>query len=338
MGRATVIPMGSTTTTGNQGPTNKASKDPWMQYRKGLKSLVSVYTGKAGKGEDEYTLEAALTGWMLGLLGVNTAILASIEATRGAAVIAMLVFLGGVVIHRGGLYGLRRSRRLGKAHEGVSVVTWNVMYDNEPEQVASGVSETMLKLNVDLVFLYEPVSAQLDAIEHSGALIKHHVRCVVPGDGDERHAGIAGYGGEHIESIDWVDCGGMGALRAVANLGGEKIVIWGYRPEAPTSEERKERWKHQLKRLEELLAKETLPICLMGDMNSSIWHVPYRNVLNKFNLKRASGLRGTWQHPQLGWRGRIDHIAVDDRLRSRGGGAIGSYGSDHKALYVEIGS
>jgi len=307
-------------------------KDSWLQYGKGLRSWFSILSGRAGTGEDEHTLEAALTGAVLVLMALNTGILLAVGVSWTAAVLAAALTAWAAVQNRNGISALRPGRRAGKGEDLVKVMSWNVLHDNAPAAVATGVADG----EADLVILFEPVSGHLDALEE-GVAAQYSIRCEVPGDGDERHAGIAGYGNQKVTSIEWRECAGMGALRAVVRTEGGEIAVWGFRPEAPTTTERKERWRSQLRALEALLREERLPVCLLGDMNSTVWHRPYTEVLEKLRLRRASVLRGTWRHPVLGWRARIDHVLIGPGLVRGESGRIGPFGSDHQALVVEIG-
>lgn len=307
-------------------------RDPWLEYRRGLRSLWSVYTGRAGRGEDAYTLEAACTWMLLVGLTANTSLLLAIGGTLAWAVAALVTGVG-LWLNRGGLLHCRRAGRLESGQPTMRVLSWNVLYSNSASNVVDG----LRGMEADLVVLYEPVSLHLDGLRESGVLDSYDKRVEVPGDNDDRHSGIAGYGNEKVRELDWVDCGGMSAIRAVVEVGGENVVVWGFRPEAPTTPERKQRWRLQLGRLAELIGQEVLPVCLTGDMNSSVWHRPYQDVLRSRNLRRASRLRGTWRHEHLGWRARIDHVMVEDRLRAGNFSTGNPSGSDHRPVAADIG-
>lgn len=306
-----------------------AVSEPWRQYRSIGRAGVAIVLGRAGRGNSAYSLEAGVVGLYLSTLFINSIFLAAFEVTRRAAGLGFLILLGAVWNNRQGLYALKPARR--GSGEGVDVMSWNVEYRNKPENVAAGIKS----VSADLVVLFEPVSAQLDSAREAREWKIIHE---VPGDGDERHSGIAAYGNEIVKEIEWHDLGGMSALRClVQQEGRQPIAVWAYRPEAPTDEVRRERWVRQLKALEKALVEEKLPICLVGDLNSCVWHQPFSSVITEANLRRVSPMwGGTWRHETLGWRGRIDHIYTSPTIGRKKSRREAAWGSDHRALSCTI--
>ena len=303
--------------------------EPWRRYRNIGRAGVAIILGRAGRGDSSYSLEAGIVGLYLSALLTNSVLLAVFEATRRAAWLGFLITIVAVWNNRQGIYALRPARR-GRG-DGIKVMSWNVEYRNKPENVAVGIKS----VNADIVLLFEPVSAQLDFARKAGNWkIVHEV----PGDGDERHSGIAAYGNELVKEIEWHDLGGMSALRCVVQQKGRQpVAVWAYRPEAPTDEVRRERWVRQLKALEKALVGEKLPICLVGDLNSCVWHQPFSDVIAEGDLRRASPMwGGTWRHEILGWRGRIDHIYTSPTVGRKKSRRDEAWGSDHRALSCTI--
>lgn len=306
------------------------SKDPWRQYRRGAGAWASILNATAGRADGRYPLEAGLTGHILTIIAVNGAILTAFDPTRRAGLVGISIAAFGAWRNRSGLAALRRAKRTTKKERGLRLLSWNVEHHNSPENVAKGVASA----GADITILFEPLSAQTEAAK---AALGKAVSCEMPGDGDARHAGIACYAGEGGETTR-SDVGGMPAIRCLAkDPNGNKIAVWGYRPEAPTGEDRQRRWVEQLDALAVALQEETEPIVLMGDLNSCVWHQPFSEVVSKLGLRRASPMiGGTWRHELLGWRGRIDHIYVDERIsvvRTKRGSA---WGSDHRQLVCEV--
>lgn len=302
--------------------------DPWRQYRRGAKAWLALLLGQAGQANGPYPLEAGITGAFLAGIFTNAVLLLTWDATRPAGIAGIAIAGVGMFCNRGGLAALRGAKRGGR---GVKIMTWNVEHRNDPTNIADGIEAC----GSELVVLFEPVVAQLDAAERSAP---RHVRCEVPGDGDERHAGIAAYGGERVSKIEWRDVGGMSAVRCELSLqDGARVAVWGYRPQAPTSAVLQPLWVEQLNALEAVLDEEALPVILMGDLNSTVWHEPFHRLIARRRLRRASRLLGgTWRHERLGWRGRIDHIYVDQRIRVARSRREAAWGSDHRPLTCEI--
>jgi len=302
--------------------------DPWRQYRRGANAWLALLLGRAGQANGPYPLEAGITGAFLAGIFTNAVLLLTWDATRPAGIAGIAIAGMGAFCNRGGLAALRGARRGGR---GVKIMTWNVEHRNEPGNVADGIEAC----GGELVVLFEPVVAQLDAAKK---VAPGNARCEVPGDGDERHAGIAAYGGTRVSAIEWRDVGGMSATRCELTLhDGARVAVWGYRPQAPTSETLQALWVTQLDALDAVLAAETLPVILMGDLNSTVWHAPFHQIIVRRGLRRASRLLGgTWRHERLGWRGRIDHIYVDKRIRVARSRREAAWGSDHRPLTCEI--
>lgn len=309
--------------------TDAETKEPWERYVGGIRAFAAVITGRAGRGVGRDTLAAAITGHIISALMLNTAVLAMFASTRRAAVGSLVLLVIAAWTNRYGLLCLIRAPKQGTG-AAYSITTWNVMHTNEPEQVASAVAEC----GSDLVVLFEPVTAHLDAVELSG----HMVRLEVPGDGDERHAGVAAYGNELVREITWHDLDGMGALRCVlAREHRDDLVVWGFRPEAPTDADRQVRWHRQMLALRKAVAAEEHPYIVVGDLNSCIWHEPLWRVCRDGGLRRGSSLRGgTWCHPVVGWRGRIDHILAGTGVAVRSMRRGRAHGSDHRMLSAVV--
>lgn len=302
--------------------------DPWRQYTRGVKSWTALLLGQAGRVRGPYPLEAGVTGAFLACILANATLLLAWSATRPAGIAGIAIVGVGAWCNRGGLAALRGAKR---GNRGVKIMTWNVRYNNEPANVANCIAACAS----ELVVLFEPVVEQLDAAER---VAPSKTRCEVPSDGDERHAGIAAYGGERVANIEWRDIGGMSAVRCELVLNdGALVAVWGYRPQPPIGAENQVRWADQLDALNAVLAAEKLPVVLIGDLNGTVWHEPLHRLVTQRKLRRASRLLGgTWQHERLGWRGRIDHIYVDPRIRVARSRREAAYGSDHRPLTCEL--
>ncbi len=81
-------------------------------------------------------------------------------------------------------------------------------------------------------------------------------------------------------------------------------------------------------------------ILLMGDFNTSPWSLAFRRLLSRSGLRDAAGgfgYRPTWpaQRPWLGIP--IDHHVVSDGIVVKRFSVVGPTGSDHLAVYSELG-
>lgn len=81
-------------------------------------------------------------------------------------------------------------------------------------------------------------------------------------------------------------------------------------------------------------------VLLMGDFNTSPWSLAFRRFLDRSGLRDAAGgfgYRPTWpaQRPWLGIP--IDHHVVSDGIVVKSFSVVGPTGSDHLAVYTELG-
>lgn len=234
------------------------------------------------------------------------------------------------VVHRRGLAALRRARRPQQAPV-LRIASWNVQNTNTGAFVAEGVQAT----GADVVVLFETEQRHIEALQTLGSGAVRFARC---GDGRDEHDGLAVYTSRENVRTESREIGGMCAVRCEIDLDGWRVAVWGYRPTAPTSVARVRSWELQMQALEEVLAGEPLPYLLVGDLNSCVWHVPLQRVVRRGRLRRASQLfGGTWRHPRLGWRARIDHLYVSPGIGAEGARRLSPYGSDHRPLVVDIG-
>ena len=81
-------------------------------------------------------------------------------------------------------------------------------------------------------------------------------------------------------------------------------------------------------------------ILLMGDFNTSPWSLAFRRLLSRSGLRDAArgfGYRPTWPAQRL-WLGiPIDHHVVSDGIVVKSFSVVGPTGSDHLAVYTELG-
>jgi exonuclease III len=316
----------------SEGEQAVGSEETWRKYAGGVRGVLAVLSGIAGAGRGEHTLAAGVVGHLLTIFSINTLLwgVLSILNTRNLRV--FILSLGFLIFcaynNKAGFYLLKKAGK-GVKNGSVRVLSWNVQNCNSPENVRNGVEI----LSADLVILFEPETKHLDAIEKEN----WSVSCEVPGDGDERHSGIAGYGRQNVLSIDWVDIGKMSALRCEVLCKEGRVAVWGFRPEAPTTPERQDRWHIQMQELEKKLSEEKLPYVIVGDLNSCIWHKPLNRIVRKHKMRRGVNIfKGTWKHPHLGWRARIDHAYLSPKVKLVETKTEKPFGSDHRPLRFVI--
>ena len=121
----------------------------------------------------------------------------------------------------------------------------------------------------------------------------------------------------------------------------QALTLFGVHTTSPRSAEDKRTRDGQLRDLLEVVSDNqvTNPKVLMGDFNATPWTPALRNLAKQLNyFAPSSSLQGTWPT----WlpkplRVPIDHIFYDDRLCTLKSGRIDIQGSDHAAVYADLG-
>ena len=142
---------------------------------------------------------------------------------------------------------------------------------------------------------------------------------VRPFAGTERHYAI---GTLDVDSVPMV----LAVGHAASPLGGRSSAAVRDRQLAILADVRREFAGHE--------------ILLMGDFNTSPWSLAFRRLLSQSGLRDAArgfGYRPTWpaQRPWLGIP--IDHHVVSDGIVITKFSVVGPTGSDHLAVYSELG-
>lgn len=306
--------------------------ESWRRYRGGVRGLISVVAGYASRGVGEHTLAAAVTGHVVGVVGIALVGLGAISVGAGhlwGGAVSGIAITMLVVRHRGAWWTLRQAKRAAGAS--VRIVAWNVLHTN----TGSAVGRFVDTHRSDVAILFEVEERHVIDV----ARVVPHVRWTTwPRDGSGAHDGIAVGGGEAVSSVEQYDLAGMPGVRVVVGDSAWRCVVWGFRPEAPTTPERRERWLEQLRALSTVVDAEELPVVVIGDLNASAWHTPLQDLARERGLRRASLFRrGTWRHPVLGWRGRIDHAFVSGAVGVWHSAVRDSNGSDHRGLDITVG-
>jgi endonuclease/exonuclease/phosphatase family metal-dependent hydrolase len=315
-----------------------ADGENWRRYAGGAGAVWRVLTGAAGRGEGVHTIAAAMSGHLLAVMLAGAAMFLMVN------VLAVAVLLGAVVLGvatnlRSVRYAATQLLRGRERHDGtpatatLRVCSWNLLNTNTAENTAQAVSAA----NAQVVVLFETEQRHLDVVQELSPGTKWRELASYAGDGRIQHDGIAAYCSHPEASAEIVMLAGMRAVRIETELDGEKLAIWGFRPEAPIGRSRRARWSQQLAALHDALRAEPLEYVLVGDLNSCIYHLPLLTILDAEQLDSAVPIwRGTWRHPQLGWRARIDHALITTGLVAQGSVVKEPYGSDHRMLCAEI--
>jgi endonuclease/exonuclease/phosphatase (EEP) superfamily protein YafD len=153
--------------------------------------------------------------------------------------------------------------------------------------------------------------------------------------------GIALFSRFPLDSAESVELGeaGVPSLLATASIGSTRVRLLATHPLPPGSEQYAWLRNQQLGALARQVRLETLPVVLLGDLNTAPWSPSFKRFLANAGLKNSSqgrGLFATW--PAGFWPLRIplDHCLVSHAIQIAGKRVGPDVGSDHLPVVIEI--
>lgn len=128
---------------------------------------------------------------------------------------------------------------------------------------------------------------------------------------------------------------------ATVSVDGRPVQIYGLHTLPPAAEEFAEHRDLQLQDLAERLEGVEQGVVVVGDLNTSMYASGYKNLAQQAglsNARKGRGPLGTWPAGFPGWlRIPIDHVLVNAQLQVTHLQVGELMGSDHLALYAEVG-
>lgn len=134
---------------------------------------------------------------------------------------------------------------------------------------------------------------------------------------------------------------GGDAIRLVAQLGGEPVVIYAVHPPSPSNPVRSEARDRLLERVGIAAAAEELPVIVVGDFNATPWSAGFRKLADPgelVNSQAGYGYSATW--PAFLWPVfgvPLDHLVHSDDLTTVEREVGPSLGPDHRPIRVLLG-
>jgi endonuclease/exonuclease/phosphatase (EEP) superfamily protein YafD len=152
-------------------------------------------------------------------------------------------------------------------------------------------------------------------------------------------AGMAFYSRVQAVSLDFKNAEGMPTM--VARLAPESgpLTVIGVHPSSPRSPVALEFRNLDLAVLERLVARQSGPLVVLGDLNTTSWSPYFQDLLRTTSLldsRCGFGVEGTWPNLPLPFRIPIDHCLVSKDVtvcQRRVGPPVGS---DHRAVIVDL--
>lgn len=227
------------------------------------------------------------------------------------------------------------------SHEPVRVTSVNLFAFN---QASDGIILEVLAANPDILVLQEYTPHSHAAFEETLGDEYPHRRCVVRRD----CFGVAVYSRKPLigQAQTNLDLGEAGTpqLRTVVQIGSRAVALYNVHLMPPKGLNATVEQRAEFADLFDRLAAEELPIILCGDFNFTN-RSAYADDLERLGLIDAHRISGrgrgaTW--PAIGRRRfmpgvRIDHIFLSRELTSTTSGVVPAPGSDHRAIYADVG-
>ena len=129
------------------------------------------------------------------------------------------------------------------------------------------------------------------------------------------------------------------SIEATIDWKGKLVKVYGAHPHPPLSKQGTQWRDSELTKITEILAKESMPLILMGDLNTSPWSHITKQFSTEAGLRHAAmgyGIWPTWQLGTILLGAPIDHILVSPHW------IVNSYkigkgvGSDHYPVIANL--
>ncbi|MCP3906151.1 MAG: endonuclease/exonuclease/phosphatase family protein [Planctomycetes bacterium] len=219
----------------------------------------------------------------------------------------------------------------------VRLLIVNVLKSNPDRE---RVLEYLVGRDADVVILQEVDTAWMEALAPLRESMPHSLEALRYDD-----FGIAvlsrlpmSRGGEVIS----LGRAGLPSLACTLERDGAAFTLIATHPVPPVRRSNARLRDGQIDDVATLIENAPRPVVLAGDLNASMWSVPYKDLVARTGLRNARagfGVLGTWAPRRRGWLGRvpIDHCLHSRDVTIRSCATGPSIGSDHLPLEVELG-
>lgn len=215
---------------------------------------------------------------------------------------------------------------------------------------ASRVLDVVAQEKPDLAFLIEVNSETAQQLQVLSQDLPYAVQEPIAPDFDL--ALYSRYPLQDIEIIHFGNKNNKQSLVAHVTVAGRPLTLVGTHPSSPTDKKMFRARNTVLADVGDYIQKETEPVVLMGDFNTTMWSPYYRTMVRKTQLKNTRegfGIRPTWPRmaSRYGWPGwvqtlttplqiPIDHCLVSPQIAVAGIHTGGDTGSDHAPIVVDL--
>lgn len=219
----------------------------------------------------------------------------------------------------------------------LTVLSANVLWRNESMDEAAAL---IARQDVDVIVISELTDEFEAALEAAGVLDTHPHRAGTP---DTWNRGLGLWSRHPILESQLLPVVGRTTVEAVIDVEGTSLRIIGAHPSQPISPLGRDDWKPALRQITEIaLEPGSAPTVVVGDLNASWWHPPYRAMVDAGLLDVHHGLGDgfsrSWPDDRWYLPGfvRIDRALVAPGATATAIRDLRVPGSDHVAFVVTV--
>ena len=212
--------------------------------------------------------------------------------------------------------------------------------------LVSNVLSTNDSVDTLLTFINEtsPDIVLLMEIDQNGKLLFEELRAAYPHQvvrARQDNYGIGIYSRYPIANSQIMAAGNVSVpvLNLDFDLEGQRLSFYGIHAIVPVSSQRAEHQRRQFESIADQITKNTAPVVVAGDLNTTQWSVRFRNLLSEAKLhdpSRYYSILTTWPVHFIPLSIPIDHFLHSDNIvvtrRIRGP----AFGSDHYPFIVDF--
>ena len=218
----------------------------------------------------------------------------------------------------------------------LTIASANVLFENS--RPTAGVA-ALAKVDADVIVLVELTPVWVDEMRLAGLLERYPFHEMTPVKGAATGSGIFSKLPIAAEYADQAQARLVHSVDVV--VGNQTVRIVELHPQAPNSGPMLDSWEKQIEGHATIVDKRAGPMVLVGDLNASYLHPPFRQLLSH-GLRDAHELAGeglTFSYP-LGSSvppvTRIDHALITKEIAVLSVTELTIPGSDHRGFITRL--
>lgn len=211
-----------------------------------------------------------------------------------------------------------------------SVSTINVLFNNESRE---HVRDEIKARKFDIVVLTE-VNNSWDSYLRSelSDMYKNIIR--VEDSGRDDILVLTNF--KVLEKSPFKTSGNHSGMRLIVEIDDKEVVLYGIHPYSPMSSKYWELRNTFFTDLATEIQKESRPVIIAGDFNSSLWSFSLKNFQNDTSLNYVTGFEGTYPAYLKHFGIDIDHIFYSNDLAMSRKYYLDIKGTDHRGVWSEF--